>query len=100
MSLKNLLIKSFNEIKAELSKAKKLSNEEVDKFKNLYGISTINGEIYSNKYNIILTSKDDYDSIKYIIGPENHVLQFNIEEYGYSMFVFRKLNDAVLEEYF
>jgi len=98
MSIKNILQQSLEIIKTELLKSKKLSTKQLNKFKSIYGLSDIDGEIYVNPFNIILTSSSDYENIKYVIQEEDKVVILEIAEYGLSLYIIRKFNNLMLDE--
>jgi hypothetical protein len=87
-------------IQEELHKAKKLRGTKLDKFKQYYGISTLDGDLFYTNRNLIITSKYDYALIRNLILPENHVLIYDIAEYGLHISVMRYMNDANLNEVF
>ncbi len=84
--------------KIELHKCKKLNKAQKDKFRLAYGMSSIDGDIYYNFTNIVLTSQMDYKSLEYYINSEDLVLKIENFEYNTFVYVFSFLNNDLLRQ--
>jgi hypothetical protein len=82
----------------ELAEFKVLEGSNKANLLDVFGMSSLVGEVYYNELNMVFTTSQDWDAFKHIISSPEIIFRLEIPEYSQFLMVVRMANDVLFDQ--